>query len=537
MIFTAGIRLPQVARAAETTNTARRNLFADNGNRVVIAHDRAYHQFNTNRYILIDKDGKEIAWFSNHCIGDGLYIYYSEENGVILKGIIDTDGNVIIKPNDTYGIGDVVDGLFTISDGYNEYSIYNTKGELVKKIKEPMGFNYYSGGYNGKSYGIQEISGTNLIVREHTGNMVGGCHPEEDWFIIRLMSEKKAADEFIKIKALPNGEFTAVGAKDLKGYILNKDGSIKLKTNYGELIYIDENRFKALEKYHVNTAECEKDNRSCDICDIIDGNGNILKKSVKNENIKKRAESENKTSIYEARNYIKKDKNYYIAESNGTKQLVDSNGNIIKTLLENIGGDLFTFMEDGKKGVIDINGNIIVRPKYADYSKAGFVVDGRFTIREGNRYDVYVDNGEFVKSIEKPIGFDINGTDGKVYDISEISDTNVVVFERSDGPDLSRNWFIIRLMAETKTADNCFKIRALPDGRFTAICVDDMKACILARNGRIITKTNYGELVYIRENLYAAFEKYSPSFDRINSGEKYIYVNDEGNVVGDEKCN
>lgn len=220
-------------------------------------------------------------------IGCNVYAFCNDKNYI---GILNTKGEIIIEPeffNDWAIIGSLyaVNNIITLKKD-NTFYIYNTTGELKKTIESPLDYELAYPGYNEKylnQYDIKAISGSNVVVSEHWGDMTVETSPKQEYFIIRLFSEKKAAEDYYNIISLPNGEFIAIDRKTNLGVYLNADGSLKEKMNMylnpsSQILY-DDKYFIAYynENYFDNDT----------YCDIVDYNGNIIYKKIKNMDVKK----------------------------------------------------------------------------------------------------------------------------------------------------------------------------------------------------------------------------------------------------------
>lgn len=234
-------------------------------------------------YKLVDENNKAVAEYSY--IGDiGCDVYYIiDENNK--TGLLDKYGKTIISPkyNDISIIPYAVNNIVTFMDN-NTFYIYDTKGNLKKTVDCPLGYELKYPGYNekySKRYDIRGISGSNVIVSEHLGDMVIEDTPKQEFFIIRLFSEKKAAEDYYHIKPLPNGEFLAMDRKTNLAVFLNLDGSLKQTTDK----YLKSFEGLIYRKYYIVYYEGIDNYNSDELCDVMDVYGNVIAEKVRREDI------------------------------------------------------------------------------------------------------------------------------------------------------------------------------------------------------------------------------------------------------------
>lgn len=206
------------------------------------ADDKAYKEYYyTDSYIFTDEKGNIIAEYPQiYDAGCNVYVFRDKDNKI---GVLDSEGKVIVeaKYTDDMNIASrtfALNNTITLKDG-DRFDIYDTSGKLKKSVSKPVNlkkskyspyYNCIDTGNSEKPLKIDYITGSNVVVSEYMGDN-GGPHssePDDENFIIRLFSEKKV-DGYYNIKALPNGEFTAIDKKDGKKVTLNLDGSVKYK--------------------------------------------------------------------------------------------------------------------------------------------------------------------------------------------------------------------------------------------------------------------------------------------------------------------
>lgn len=245
----------------------------------------------TYLYKLVSNKGEILAEYPFiNDIGCNMYLFQKvNDDGNDYYGVLDKTGNVIIEPKYNYVAGTkyAVNNIVTFQSD-NHFDIYDNKGNLKKSIDCPLGYELSYPGYNEKyfkRYDVKSISGSNVVVAEHLGDMVIETMPNQEFFIIRLFSEQKAGEDYYNIIALPNGEFIAIDKKTGLGVFLNADGSLKKKMDKylnpsSQILYGN--------KYFITYYA--RDNNGyfsgSDIyCDIVDYNGNIVCEKVKNKDI------------------------------------------------------------------------------------------------------------------------------------------------------------------------------------------------------------------------------------------------------------
>lgn len=179
------------------------------------------------------------------------------------------NGEIIVPAEYQGGANYAVNDIFTMYNG-DMYYIFNSESKLLKEVeyKLPEGGKY--------RYKVSSISGSNLVITEHWGDMVIEIIPEQKWFIKRLMSGVVAAEDYYNIRSVPNGEFTALN-KNGKWCALNLDGTLKFETNY--ITDID-CLWYLTDGLYISNYQLSQD------IDIIDENGNILIEDVYGESIK-----------------------------------------------------------------------------------------------------------------------------------------------------------------------------------------------------------------------------------------------------------
>lgn len=83
--------------------------------------------------------------------------------------------------------------------------------------------------------------------------------PDQEWFIIRLFSEKKAAEDYYAISTVPNGEFIGYDRKDKKIAVLNINGELKFRTDMAALDYLDDGLYYGYKEWPDNSIHLEGD--------------------------------------------------------------------------------------------------------------------------------------------------------------------------------------------------------------------------------------------------------------------------------------
>lgn len=244
--------------------------------------DSTHYDYN---YKLVNSNGEILAEYpSIHYIGCNMYLFIKvNDDGNDYYGVLDKFGKVIIEPKYSYVAGKkyAVNNIVTFQSG-NRFDIYDNKGNLKKSIDFPLGYELAYPGYNDKysrRYDVIAISGSNVVVAEHLGDMVIESTPEQEYFIIRLFSEQKSAEDYYNIIALPNGEFIATDRKTHLGVFLNADGSLKKKMDK----YLDPSARGLYYDNYFLAYYTEEFHQENSYCDIVDYNGNILYEKVTND--------------------------------------------------------------------------------------------------------------------------------------------------------------------------------------------------------------------------------------------------------------
>ena len=223
--------------------------------------DGGYYNYEKLNDKLADDEGNILAEYPFiYDAGCNVYVFSNEEG---YEGLLDQAGQVVIAPkynNDNVPVYAVNDTI-TFKSG-NRFDIYDTKGNLKKSIESPLGYDLAFPGYNekfGKVYRISGISGSNVLVHEHLGDMAIGSTPEQEWFIIRLFSEKKAGEDYYAISTVPSGEFIGYDKKDKKIAVLNINGELKFKTDMAGLDYLDDGLYYGYKEWPDNSVHLEGD--------------------------------------------------------------------------------------------------------------------------------------------------------------------------------------------------------------------------------------------------------------------------------------
>lgn len=417
-------------------------------------------------------------------IGCNVYAFCNDENYI---GILNSKGEIIIEPeflNDWIFTSSLyaVNNTLTLKKD-NTFYIYDTKGELKKTIEAPLGYELAYPGYNEKylkQYDIKAISGSNVVVAEHWGNTTIETSSNQEYFIIRLFSEKKAAEDYYNIIALPNGEFIAIDRKTDLGVFLNADGSLKEKMN----MYLNpSSQILHGDKYFVTYYDknfFEPNTR----CDIVEYNGNVVCENIKNEEVEVELEKliSTETDVkYSAISY----------------KLINNNNELLADYpyIHYIGCDMYLFKNANDcYGALDKSGNVIIEPKYSYVEGTKYAVNNIVTFQSGNRFDIYDNKGNLKKSIDSPLGYKLeypgfNEKYLKRYDVEAISGSNVVVAEHLGDmtmePSNDQEYFIIKLFSEQKAAEGYNTITPLPNGEFTAFRASDNAKVVLNADGSL----------------------------------------------------
>ena len=164
-------------------------------------------------------------------------------NDIIIKaGLLNSKGEIIVNSEyddiTTYAFNNTI----TLKKD-NTFYIYDNLGNLKKSID-------YNLSADGTPYEVVEATGSNIIVRQYVNKLwMVGIQPDQDYYIYRLYSQQKAADDYFNIRAIDNGEFIANDVNDKKICILDANGNFKKKTNYSTIYRLDKGLYCAKEEY------------------------------------------------------------------------------------------------------------------------------------------------------------------------------------------------------------------------------------------------------------------------------------------------
>lgn len=266
--------------------------------------DYTYYDYN---YKLVNSNDEILAEYPYICyIGCNMYLFRKDnDDGNDYYGVLDKSGKVIIEPKYNYveGTKYAVNNIVTFQSG-NRFDIYDNKGNLKKSIESPLGYELSYPGYNEKylkRYDVEAISGSNVVVAEHLGDMLIESTPKQEYFIIRLFSEKKAAEEYYSISPFPNGEFSALKRTDSRNVVLNPDGSPKFEADAIFINYLDDGLYYGYDyKYSDMTYEELKEQNKVN---IFSNDGKVLIEDIFLNSIKI-DKNNKKLSVIKDNNYI-----------------------------------------------------------------------------------------------------------------------------------------------------------------------------------------------------------------------------------------
>ena len=374
-----------------------------------------YNFFNMNKIILF----LILAFLQNNLFAQSNDLIRIIQDGKI--GYINNNGKIIINP--IYKVGnDFSEGLSSVRE-HDKYGFIDSEGKYVIEPKYDLAFNFYNGiakvFLKGKPFFIDkkgeivisnkftslEFINKDLAVVSTTNNYKG---------VLNLVSNKLVIDTiYNSISDFKNGVAIVTNEVDSENgkYLIDNPAVIDLNGN----LIVPFNKFKEIKNYNDGIAKVYfKDSVSDDeIYGFIDEKGNLLfqeKYTGKyllpdyfNDGIgvisMRKNLSESSYTYYDG--YVDKTgkiilndtlnerlKNFscgraFILESNGEYRIVDSNLNKIgnNTFQDFLGeGFLNNYaivLKDEKYGIVDINGNYVVTPKYDLINEIG-VVNGYF---------------------------------------------------------------------------------------------------------------------------------------------------------------
>lgn len=251
----------------------------------------SYEEYNT---VLMDKECNILADYPYiEDAGFGVYFYkiHAPENDYdLLMGLLDRDGKVLVEAQYEDIITWVYNDTVTFKKG-NTYYAYDTKGNLKGSIDYKLPDVHGEGA----PYCVDSISGTNVIVRIFKDRYaMHGADPDMDWYIYRLFSKEKAADDYFGIRITDNGEFIANDLNDNKACVIDANGKLKLKTDFCTMYRVDKglyfarsefDRFQGLYKYFPEESAGDK-------VTFLDGDFQVIEEGL--DNVEYEVDTENR---------------------------------------------------------------------------------------------------------------------------------------------------------------------------------------------------------------------------------------------------
>lgn len=379
--------------------------------------------------------------------------YYTDENGYKYAGYI-----VSIKNEDGYRYGylnsqgekildteyNELSRVSTIEDNNNAYLICAKNGQygVSKSQKNILENEYQSITYDStnkvfvveksKKYGIVDIEGKEIVPVQYSQIDITGIYlyakNEQGITVYNSNGTQANIDSNVAILNTSNEKYKIRinNENGTKYGVINKEGKQLIKEEYNYISYLYDN-------YFIVSAENGK-------LGIVDDKENI-KIEIKYDSLQKIQEtdliqtsiSEDKTTqifskdmkkICEMKNaVIEKEKDYIKIYNEKESKYISKEGKELKNTEVYSDNKLFTKMQDGKWGFVDINGNLIVDYKYdkaTEFNKYGFaavkkdgkwgsineqgqeVIEPKFEINEqiepsfiGKYYQVVYGYGEF----------------------------------------------------------------------------------------------------------------------------------------------
>ncbi len=221
---------------------------------------------------LMDSQGNIMFEFDYiNYIGGNMYIY--SEN--MKTGLLSGDGFIIAPAEYDYNIRTyAVDGIVSLKKG-DTFDIYDKNGFI-----ESVNYHIPEYGETDKDYDLWEIAGTNIVMAEHLGDVLMMILPEQDFYIYRLVSGVKTAEEYFYIQGNVNGEFTAIDRADNKACVLNSDGSLKFKSDLESLSYLDDGLYVGVKEFE-NFFNPENTEQKLN---IINKEGKVIARGIDSEN-------------------------------------------------------------------------------------------------------------------------------------------------------------------------------------------------------------------------------------------------------------
>ena len=357
---------------------------------------------NPTKDIFIVQEEGNANYYAIDSAGNKIYTQYESVEAININTIasnIPYEKSVLkYKQNGLYGIIDF-DGKEITDSIYDSISSIDYKEGCLKVELE------------GK-YGVINIKGTEILKPEYDLVLADGYYDEESkyenaGFILRIKTDDGYrfgyADKKGKIILEPLynevNRITELEGKDIYlitsnngRYGLLKNGKEILKNEYTEISFYLSNNLLIVEKDKTKgIVNLEGDNiipidyddiimggkyinaQKGDELVIFDSNGNNINTDIISLN-----EVTDNYSIV-----IDKDNNYNIVDKNGTKKLKN-----IYTYIEYYKDDKFIVSKEGKAGIIDGEGNVIIDLKYSSIQK----VEGTNALQavdsETNRTDI-----------------------------------------------------------------------------------------------------------------------------------------------------
>ncbi|MDO5388668.1 MAG: S-layer homology domain-containing protein, partial [Clostridia bacterium] len=196
---------------------------------------------------LVNEGGEVVAEYPYIIdIGCGVYMYKTKtkvDNDIIIKaGLLNSKGEIIVNAEYDDITAYSYNNTITLKKD-NTFYIYDNLGNLKKSVD-------YNLSVDGIPYEVVEATGSNIIVRQYVNKLwLVGIQPDQDYYIYRLYSQQKAADDYFNIRAIDNGEFIANDIYDEKICILDANGNFKKKINYSTVYKLDKGLYCAKENY------------------------------------------------------------------------------------------------------------------------------------------------------------------------------------------------------------------------------------------------------------------------------------------------
>ncbi len=250
-------------------------------------------EVSQNYDVIMDKEGNIIADYPVIMdIGCGVYVYKTfntENNYGLIMGLLDKHGKVVVEAQyedkTTWAYNDTV--TFKKGDTYYVYDTEgNLKGSMTYKLPDFKG--------TAAPYCVDSISGTNVVVRRWQDRYgMYGADPDMDWYIYRLYSKEKTADDYFNIRITDNGEFIANDLNDNKACVLDANGKLKLKTDFCTMYRVDKGLYFARSEYDKYQGHRKYfPEGDTDKVTFLDGDFNVIAEGI--DNVEYEVDEENK---------------------------------------------------------------------------------------------------------------------------------------------------------------------------------------------------------------------------------------------------